>query len=343
MSVSGRAWAVLWITSCFYDVKFRFLNLSYLCVAGPKAKQFRIRGAGIVVRALGGDETLVAEIRQNAAAQVSIPAEHPMQLFGETVEAAKPKRSLDDDEDLYVVRKKRVMMEEERQLVEANQSLMATRIQGWKGLLQGLEGLFAQLSDHAVPGALQNILVCRTNTTNKLLSAAGALVDQASAEHGAPLAITAAPAQPAAGSMLSRVTVLDVGRELRLSAAQLKDTALCKVGLKARDLWFAQGGADLEMKAAGGWMRTEYSNGTKMPSSFVKWTSKSESIEPEWTSELLNTHRIKYSCAFAGAHELGLSKAHNTWTYPVSTGKQMLLQAFKDTAAVHDEGDDLYA
>ena len=302
-----------------------------------------MKAADIVVRALGGDETLVAEIRQNAAAQATLPAEHPMRLFGETVEAEKHKRSLDDDEDLYVVRKKRIMMEEERQLVEANQSLVATRIQGWKGLLQGLEGLFAQLSDHAVLGALQNILVCRTNTTNKLLSAAGALVDQAAAEHGAPLAITAAPAQPAAGSMLSRVTVLDVGRELRVSAAQLKDTALCKVGLKARDLWLAKGGADLEMKASGGWMRTEYSNGTKMPSGFVKWASKSEPIKPEWTSELLNTHRIKYSCAFAGAHELGLSKAHNTWTYPVSTGKQMLLQAFKDTGVVHDEGDDLYA
>ena len=35
---------------------------------GQTAAHFRLRAADIVVRALGGDETLVAEIRANAAA-----------------------------------------------------------------------------------------------------------------------------------------------------------------------------------------------------------------------------------------------------------------------------------
>lgn len=150
---------------------------------GKRAAEFRLKAADIVVRALGGDETLVQEIRANAATQATLPEDPPMRLFGQTVEAESArKRSLDDDDDeLFEMRKRRAVMEERDALVVAEQSLVATRIHGFKTLLQSLEGLYAQLSDHAVPGALQNILVARTNATNRLLMATGQLVDETAA------------------------------------------------------------------------------------------------------------------------------------------------------------------
>ena len=57
-------------------------------LGGPRAARFRLKCADIVVRALGGDETLVEEIRRNAESQAALPADAPMRLFGETVEAA---------------------------------------------------------------------------------------------------------------------------------------------------------------------------------------------------------------------------------------------------------------
>ena len=54
---------------------------------GKKAEAFRRQTASVLVRFLGGDESLVAEIAANRRAQESLPESHPMRLFGETVEA----------------------------------------------------------------------------------------------------------------------------------------------------------------------------------------------------------------------------------------------------------------
>jgi hypothetical protein len=53
---------------------------------GTRARQWRARAADILVRYMGGDLTLIPEIVQNRAAQEAIPSDHPVRLFGETVE-----------------------------------------------------------------------------------------------------------------------------------------------------------------------------------------------------------------------------------------------------------------
>ena len=55
---------------------------------GAKAARFRAKGADIVVRCLGGDETLVAEILRNRELQQDLPEDSPLRIFGEDVEAA---------------------------------------------------------------------------------------------------------------------------------------------------------------------------------------------------------------------------------------------------------------
>lgn len=56
---------------------------------GDRAAKFRAKGADIVVRYLGGDESLVAEIEQNRSAQAGLPSKHPARVFGEDVEARR--------------------------------------------------------------------------------------------------------------------------------------------------------------------------------------------------------------------------------------------------------------
>ncbi len=309
---------------------------------GKRAAEFRLKAADIVVRALGGDETLVQEIRANAAAQATLPEDHPMRLFGQTVEVESArKRSLDDDDELFEMRKRRALMEERDALVVAEQSLVATRIHGFKTLLQSLEGLYAQLSDHAVPGALQNILVARTNATNRLLMATGQLVDETAAA-GTLLALpspaASRPAVPPAQYLVSRMTVLDMGRELRLPASKLTGTVLGRVGMFARDGWLRKGLGDLVQDVQGVWHREMYQEtGLLDGRGLVRWEKQSERVEPEWSAELLEEHRIKYSSAFAGASELGLEKAHNCWTYPAVTGKEVLREAFVAAGVLQDD------
>ena len=55
---------------------------------GEGAKAFRLNCAETVVRVLGGDETLVQEIRVYREAQAHLPAAHPASMFGEAVAAA---------------------------------------------------------------------------------------------------------------------------------------------------------------------------------------------------------------------------------------------------------------
>ncbi len=64
-----------------------------MCMSGKAAEGFRERASETIVRYLGGDETLVAEIRTNRIAQERLAAthpEHPARLFGEAVERDRP-------------------------------------------------------------------------------------------------------------------------------------------------------------------------------------------------------------------------------------------------------------
>ena len=54
---------------------------------GRAAAQFRASCADVMVRFMGGDLTLIAEIQRNANLQAQLPADNPMRMFGEDVES----------------------------------------------------------------------------------------------------------------------------------------------------------------------------------------------------------------------------------------------------------------
>ena len=56
-------------------------------MSGQSAAKFRAASADVVVRYLGGDETLIAELRQNRDVQADLPASHPLKIFEEDVKA----------------------------------------------------------------------------------------------------------------------------------------------------------------------------------------------------------------------------------------------------------------
>ena len=58
---------------------------------GSKAASFRAKSTDIIVRFLGGDETLIADIRRNAELQANTPPDNPMAIFGQDVAARKEK------------------------------------------------------------------------------------------------------------------------------------------------------------------------------------------------------------------------------------------------------------
>ena len=57
-------------------------------LSGEKAAKFRLASADIIVRYLGGDETLIGEIRRNQEIQETAGETNPVRLFGEAVDAA---------------------------------------------------------------------------------------------------------------------------------------------------------------------------------------------------------------------------------------------------------------
>ena len=73
---------------------------------GAKAAAFRAAGADILVRYLGGDETLVGEIHRNRERQEALPEDNPLRIFGEDVEASARGRGLLGHETagVYIVR-----------------------------------------------------------------------------------------------------------------------------------------------------------------------------------------------------------------------------------------------
>ena len=67
-----------------------------MLLPGRAAASFRKEAAGVVVRFLGGDLTLVEEIAANRLAQEQLPDSHPARLFGQAVESEQIKRLRED-------------------------------------------------------------------------------------------------------------------------------------------------------------------------------------------------------------------------------------------------------
>ena len=67
-----------------------------MLLPGTAAAQFRKKSADVVVRFVGGCPSLVEEIAANRLAQENLPEDHPMRLFGETVESETIKRKREE-------------------------------------------------------------------------------------------------------------------------------------------------------------------------------------------------------------------------------------------------------
>ena len=72
----------------------RGLVIIIFLLPSRKAARFRAAGAELLVRHLGGDETLVEEIRRNRERQAQLPDSDPARMFGEAVESRQPLRSV---------------------------------------------------------------------------------------------------------------------------------------------------------------------------------------------------------------------------------------------------------
>lgn len=65
---------------------------------GHRAASFRMSSADIVVRYLGGDETLIAEIRVNTERQQNIPESDPMSMFNDEMKRKRAAFDLQEQE-----------------------------------------------------------------------------------------------------------------------------------------------------------------------------------------------------------------------------------------------------
>lgn len=138
---------------------------------------------------------------------------------------------------------------------------------------------------------------------------------------------------PPVSLLLTRLTVLDVGQELGLSDAELDRDALAYVGNWARDAWIGQGKGELVQDSHdGSWGRLTFTDSGRMRpyenTRFKWWTKCFTKVEPEWSEVIMNSHRLRYSAAFSGASEIGLTKQDDNWTYP-ATARELLKNAFQ--------------
>ncbi|KAK9830713.1 hypothetical protein WJX74_003840 [Apatococcus lobatus] len=119
---------------------------------GERAAKFRAKGADIVVRYLGGDESLIAEIEQNRVVQANLPDSNPARLFGEDVEARKLALAEKQFESEVPLRRIRVMDEVKARL-EAMDMWGVTEKMTYKDNLSNILGGYALTA----PGPIQKL------------------------------------------------------------------------------------------------------------------------------------------------------------------------------------------
>ena len=192
---------------------------------GQTAAAFRQKAADIVVRALGGDESLIEEIRANAAAQAQLSDSHPMRLFGQTVEAERQKRTLDDDDEVYAAKKQQVLRQIRQETAGTELTFMKQHAQGSMGILDLLS------TGNTPPATLQLIQTIRHNVTARL----GSMIE--SGMQGM-LAIEPAPQQQqqqelSINQQAQRWTVKMYANKLGLPAAACTAAKLKAVGAAA--------------------------------------------------------------------------------------------------------------
>jgi hypothetical protein len=282
---------------------------------GQTAAAFRLRAADIVVRALGGDESLVAEIRANAAAQANLPHSHPMRLFGQTVEAEKRKRTLEDDDEVYAAKKQQILRQIKQETAGTELTTIKQHAQGSMSILDLLS------AGNAPPATMQLLQTIRHNVTARL----GSMIE--SGMQGL-LAIEAVPQQQelSINQQAQRWTVQMYANKLGLPAAACTANKLKAVGAAAGKIWAREKLLPtIERLADGSLARVWFELGSN--------TAQRARFVPEEEPHLFAEARMKYSLAYKGGYEASDRANFDTWTYPAETGAQVLKEAFQRAAA----------
>jgi hypothetical protein len=264
---------------------------------GQRAARFRVSCARIVVRYLGGDKSLVREIRENRRAQEALPEEHPARIFGQAVESEADRREREADEAI------------ERQLKreKVQNELQAIRLQSCEEMANASRRLLDTLgAGDPPPATLQMLKAAQHNFSTKTLAVMGRLMGS-----------DPAPVEERVSG--ARVTVQEVGRNvLGLRGMDMNTNRLSLVGRIVGVTWTALPGRGSLVTADGKtWKRT-----TK--------EAKDEPITGPLTEEHLRNNRIKYSNAYLGSKEAGASQVHDVWTYGSEEGLQLIKDAFHE-------------
>jgi hypothetical protein len=301
-------------------------------LGGARAAKFRQKFADTLVRYLGGDETLIAEIRSIREAQEQLPGGHPLRIFGQTVEAERAPEREEPDEAQRALKRQKVQNElaqaiqrgkqiEAEGEAELERNVRAIKLQDCDQTVEAKHRILEILSagtGSAMPPALDGTLnAARDNFASQALAQLTVISgDVASGSQSGPLAIQAAPAPVATAK---RVTIQEVARDvLRLRSGDMTSAHLSKVGHTVATRWLnTPGNGSLDHKSQNQWKRT-YKDGAVV---------KRESVR-EVTPDILATYRIKFSQAYLGANEVGMGQAFDVWTYPQQQAQEMIERAF---------------
>ncbi|GAQ93216.1 hypothetical protein KFL_013640020, partial [Klebsormidium nitens] len=292
--------------------------LNYL--SGARAAQFRTRCADTIVRYLGGDETLVSEIRRIREAQETMPDNHPMRMFGQDVEVRRPER--DPEDEARAARRRKLedereieRLEMERERIRNERRTMALEYhkrntEASLGILENLTRLPLTPAEKGLINGVHNTMVVRSaaHVTSTLGSAEDAPVE--------------APAAAALYGM--RVTILEYGRDvLGLRGERLSSQKLSVVGRNVGTRWMQTPGKGslVEVGGENGQKKWERTTG-------VAGTRRVEILDGQLTTEMLANNRIKFSDAYLGTNEVGVGTAFNVWTYPKAEAGEIIKEAF---------------
>ena len=255
------------------------------------AAAFRQKTADVVVRALGGDESLIEEIRANAATQQQLPDNHPMRVFGQSVVA---KRTLDGDEQVYAAKKQQLLSQISQQTIKQH--------------AHGSMSILAILSVGSVALATMQLLqTIRHNVTTRL----GSVIE--SGTQGM-LAIEGAPQR----QQQDWWTVQMYANKLGLSATACTADKLKAVGVVAAKIWSKERLLPTIARNPDGLLyRVCYKAGSNTP--------ERATFHPE---PHLFKARMKYDPAYKGGYEASDRANFDTWTYPTETGGEVLREAF---------------
>ncbi|GAQ92648.1 hypothetical protein KFL_010830045 [Klebsormidium nitens] len=296
-------------------------------LGGTRAGKFREKFADTLVRYLGGDETLIGEIRSIRDAQERLPEDHPLRIFGQTVEVERGTEPADPDCDVQrALKRQKLQNELDEEIERGKKNVRAIKLQDCRETVQAkgeiIEILLAgSAAGLPTPPALLGMLnAARHNFASQAIAQLSALTgDVASGSQGGPPALPA-PAAPAATAQ--RVTVLEVGRDvLRLKSDRLVSSHLSKVGLAVGKRWMSiSGNGSLDQNGQNEWERTYKEDAIV----------RKEAVHAI-TPDMLARHRIRFSQAYLGTNEVGAGQTFNVWTYPKDGAEELIKDAFATT------------